>query len=62
MHLLVRTSSGRHMDALLLAATPDTLRILVHHRNESFDLRRNGEQWVSETGRPLEIEAVFAID
>jgi hypothetical protein len=50
------------MDALLPAATHDTMRILLHQRRNSIDLRRRGGEWQSETGASLEIEAVFPID
>jgi hypothetical protein len=61
MHMIVRYPSGRRADALMLAGTPETMRIILHHRNESLELRKRDGYWLSDAGKRLVIEAVFAI-
>ncbi len=61
MHLIVRYASGRRVEALLLAFTHDIMRIVVHRRNDSLELRLRDDQWLSETGKHLEIEAIVAV-
>ena len=62
MHMIVRYANGRRVEAILLAATHDTMRIVVPHRNDSLELRLRGNQWISDAGKCVEIEAFFAID
>ncbi len=50
------------MDAILLAATADRLRIVVKRLNETMELHLAQGQWVSERGERIQIEGWLADD
>ena len=56
MHLILRYQSGRRVDAILLAAGPDHLRIVVRRVYETIELRLREGQWFSEQEDPVEVD------
>jgi hypothetical protein len=54
--MILRYPSGRRVDAILLAASPDRLRIVVRRLNETLELRLTQGEWVSEHGERIEVE------
>jgi len=56
MYLILRYPSGRLADAILLAAGPDRMRVVVKRLNETLELHRTDGQWFSDTGEKVSIE------
>jgi len=61
MLTIARYSSGRRVDGLVLAAGADRMRIVFHGGNETTELTRIGDRWVTERGGLLEIEALIPV-
>lgn len=59
MHLILRYSNGRRLDALLLSLREDSMRIAVHGRNETLELEFVYDRWISEEGQRVSIEAIL---
>jgi hypothetical protein len=62
MHLILRYSNGKRVDALLLNIGPETMRAAVRDRNETLEFQRIGDQWIGEDGEPVDIEAMIAAE
>jgi hypothetical protein len=60
MHTLLILAGGRRVDALLLSASPDCLRVAIPGRGDLVDLYRLGSGWISEHGNRVEIAALIA--
>lgn len=58
MHMLIRHSDGRREEAMLLSATPGTLRIALSGCEDATELQLDRGQWFSEEGLPVEIEFI----
>jgi hypothetical protein len=58
MHMLMSYESGRRTEALVMSATRDTMRVIVPHKNETFELRHVDGAWLAENGEKVEIEAL----
>jgi hypothetical protein len=53
---------SRRIDAVVLQANHDRMRIVIPNRRDTVELRLTGNRWTSEEGEPVEIEAVVACD
>ncbi len=53
--------SGLRVDAILLAANSDRMRVVVARQRDTFELRRVDACWRTEDGIELEIEALVAM-
>jgi hypothetical protein len=62
MRMMVRYQSGVRGEAVLLAANTGFMRVAFHARGDVKELSRdeNGS-WFSESGEPLEIEALIPL-
>ena len=60
MHTIVIYPDGRYMEALLLSATQDLLRVIVRGRGDAFEFKRVQDRWVSEKGVQIEVGALLA--
>jgi hypothetical protein len=60
MHTLLIYPGGRQVDALLLSASADRLRLVIPGRAETAELQRIEGRWVSESGAAVELGALIA--
>jgi hypothetical protein len=60
MEVLLRGADGLRTDAVLLAAGRDRMRFALRNGNDAIELRREGEQWISEDGSAFEFDAWIA--
>jgi hypothetical protein len=62
MHLILRYSNGRRVDALLLTIGPESLRAAVRERNETLEFLRIGDYLLGEAGERIAIDAIIAAE
>ena len=62
MHTVLILAGGRRVDALLLSASPDSLRVAIPGRGDLVDLHYLGDGWISERGDRVEIAALIALE
>jgi len=62
MRLFLHYPAGRRMEAVLLATSPDRLRIIVRGQSQTVELRRRHGHWYSEKGKRVEFDAILALD
>jgi hypothetical protein len=60
MYALLVLGGGRQVDALLLSASPQCLRVVIPGKADTLEFRMFEGKWVSETGGPMEVEAILA--
>jgi hypothetical protein len=59
MHTVLFLEGGRRVDALLLSATPDRLRVAIPGRGDTVEYRLIEGNWQSERGARVEIGALL---
>ena len=57
MHLILSYATGRRAEAILLAASPGRMRVVVKRLNDTIELRQEEGRWFSDDGEPVEIES-----
>jgi len=62
MQVTLLYAGSRRIDAVVLAANHDRMRIVIPNRRDTVELRLTGSRWTSEEGESVEIEAVVACD
>jgi hypothetical protein len=62
MFALLFLQGGRQVDALLLSASPDRLRVVVPGRGDVMEYRLVENHWQSESGARVEIGAMMSPD
>ena len=50
---------GRQLDALILSASPDRLRLAIPDRADTAELRLIDGRWTSESGAEVELAAIL---
>jgi hypothetical protein len=60
MGMIIQFASGLRVEALLLAASSDEMRIIVSKGN-TLELVRVGDSWHTASGVAIEIEALLPI-
>ncbi len=60
MYTLLIFPGGRMVDALLLSATPECLRLVIPGRAETAELRLIDGKWMAESGAVVEVGALVA--
>ena len=58
MHLTISYSDGRLVEAVVLAAGPDRMRISTPESEDTIELRMEQAAWISENGERVEIESM----
>ncbi len=56
MYSLIGFSNAVVVDAIVLKATKNRMRIVVPGLDDAIELRRNGPQWFSENGETVSFE------
>ena len=59
MHLIIRDMTGQRHEGIVLAITPDCLRVTLQTREDTIELRLIEGQWTVEGEELVEIEALF---
>jgi hypothetical protein len=60
MEMILLGADGLRTDAVLLAADSDRMRVILRNGKDAIELRREGEQWISDDGRAFEFDAWIA--
>jgi hypothetical protein len=62
MRMTIRFQSGSRVEAVLLATTRETMRVIIESQRETSELHRLGECWFTEAGGQIEIEALISVE
>ena len=60
MHTILIYPAGRNVDALLLSATKDLMRVVIRGRKDTSEFKLIEGRWTSESGVPIELGAMLA--
>jgi hypothetical protein len=60
MYTLMVLGGGRQVDALLLSASAERLRVVMPGRSDTSEFRLVEGQWTSESGEHVEVGAILA--
>lgn len=61
MRMIIRYQNGLRMEAVLLAASSDRMRVAIETQCDTIELQRVDAGWRTERGAAVEIEALMAI-
>jgi hypothetical protein len=59
MLIILRFPALHRVEALLLSASPNRLRVVARDLSDTLELHRVGTQWFSDRGSPVEIESLL---
>ena len=62
MYTLIVLGGGRQVDALLLSASAERLRVVMPGRSDTSEYRLIEGQWTSESGDHVDVGAILAAD
>ena len=62
MYLLIVFPGGRHVDALLLSASAERLRVVIPGPGDTAEFQLIEGRWMSERGGRVELGAILAED
>jgi hypothetical protein len=62
MYLQIGFSDGRSVQAVLLTASPDRMRVALADRADATELRLIDGRWTDEDGTEVSLDAVFFED
>jgi hypothetical protein len=62
MYTLMVLGGGRQVDALLLSASAERLRVVMPGRSDTLEYRLIEGRWTSESGEHVEVGAILAGD
>jgi hypothetical protein len=62
MYMVIVHPSGHHVDALLLSASRDRLRVVIPGRIDTEEFQLIEGRWISDNGSHVELGAIFAED
>ena len=61
MLLTIRYKNGLRIEAILLAANPQRMRVVFHSQRDTIELNKVDAGWFTEKGDEIEIEAIIPI-
>jgi len=61
MRTMIRYETGLRVQAILLAADSQRMRVAIESQNDTAELTRVGDSWQTEEGEAIEIEAMIQI-
>jgi hypothetical protein len=56
--MILRYPNGKRVEALLLCRERDRMRVMVHGRNDTLELKLIRDRWVDDDGQKVSIEAI----
>jgi hypothetical protein len=62
MFTVIVLPGGRQVDALLLSASPDRLRVMIPGRADTAEFQLIEGRWTSESGGHVELGAILSED
>ena len=62
IYILMVLGGGRQVDALLLSASAERLRVVIPGRPDTVEFQLTKGQWTSESGEQVEVGAILADD
>ena len=62
MYAVMVFPGGRQVDALLLSASPERLRVMIPGRKDTTEIRLIEGLWMLESGERVELGAILAED
>ena len=62
MYTLMILGGGRQVDALLLSASAERLRVVMPGKSDTSEFRLIEGRWTSESGEQVEVGAILAED
>ena len=62
MRMTIRCEGGIRVEAVLMAANRERMRIAIPSREDTIELTRGSGSWLTESGEQVEIEAMIPID
>lgn len=62
MYTVIVFPGGRQVDALLLAASAERLRVVMPGRRDTMELQLIEGRWTTESGSEVELGAILAED
>jgi hypothetical protein len=60
MYTVIVLPGGRQLDALMLSASPNRLRVVIPGRADVVEFQLIDGRWTSEGGDPVEFGAILA--
>jgi hypothetical protein len=61
MLMTIRYENGLRIEAILLAANPQRMRLVGNSQLDTIELHKLGACWYTEEGAEIEIEAIIPI-
>ena len=61
MRMLIRYKNGLRVEAVLLAADRDQMRVAIRSLRDTVELHQVNASWYTERGAAIEIEALIPI-
>ena len=61
MRMMLRYRNGHRVEAILLAADSERMRVAIDSQCDTAELHKVGAGWRTERGAAIEIEALIAI-
>jgi hypothetical protein len=61
MRMMIRYRSGLRIEAVLLAANSERMRVAIDSQSDTIELHKVDEGWRTDRGAAVEIEALIAI-
>ena len=62
MYTLMVLGGGQQVDALLLSASAERLRVVMPGRSDTVEFRLIEGRWTSESGEHVDVGAILAAD
>ena len=61
MRMTIRYQSGLRVEAVLLAANRERMRVVIDSQPDTVELHKVDANWVTEQGSAIEIEALIPL-
>ena len=61
MRMIIRYQSGLRVEAVLLAANSERMRVAIETQRDTIELHRVDGCWYTQRGAAIEIEALIAL-
>jgi hypothetical protein len=61
MRMMIRYRSGMRVEAALLAASRETMRVTMEAQRDAIELHKVDSGWHTDTGEEIEIEAILPL-